>query len=216
MGKYLLLVGVCLSVASVARPARADDMPAPLFTPLPPPEPPPPPPPAPPPPPTFQEVVPTHLRAGNQQFDASVSGLRAYVDATKKTDPKLYAGLEPDVERLEARRNGAMVALAAGAAAGAAAAIGAFAWQTDCSPDTTTAAFSACSHQNTEHLAVLGVLGVAALAAGGITAAAMMPKRSDIMDVVNKHNRLSPQPMQLELGYDPTRRYAYAGAAVPF
>jgi hypothetical protein len=161
-------------------------------------------------------VVPTHLRVGNQQFDASVSGLRAYLDATKKTDPKLYAGLEPDVEWLESRRNDAVTALAVGAAAGLAAGIGAFAWQTDCSPDTTTAAFSACSHQNTEHLAVLGVLGVAALAAGGITAAAMMPKRSDIMDVVNKHNRLSPQPMQLELGYDPTRRYAYAGAAVPF
>jgi hypothetical protein len=35
------------------------------------------------------------------------------------------------------------------------------------------------------------------------------PRRSDILEMMNKHNQLDPSyPMELEVGYDPSRRFA--------
>jgi hypothetical protein len=222
MGKRLLLLGVCLSVSSVAWPARAQVPPDFI------PPPPPPPPPTPPfdgfPPPTTQVEVPTHLSIGNQQFDGSVRGLRAYLETTKATDPKLYAQLAPDLESLEARQTNAMTALAVGAVAGMAAGIFAIMGRSDCplpavtDPDfaAKSAAWGACNEDNMQHLMIFGLMGFGAVTAGAIAAWASAPKRSDIMDFVNKHNRLSPDPLHFELGYDPTHQYAFAGASVFF
>jgi len=42
------------------------------------------------------------------------------------------------------------------------------------------------------------------------------PKRQELMDLVNKNNRLSKKPLQWQVGYDPTQRFAFSGAAVSF
>jgi hypothetical protein len=204
MRKRTLLVGICSSILGVAAPARAHMM---MVT-------------APPP----QVVLPTHISVGDQQFDASVSGLRAYVETTKVTEPQLYADLAPEVERLEARQSNALTAFAVGAVAGVAAGIYAVAGRSDCQEPAVTdpnfaakaAAWGDCNDHNLQHTAAFTFIGIGAITAGGIAALVMAPKRSDIMEVVNKHNRLSPEPMRFELGYDPTRRSAYAGAAVAF
>jgi ABC-type enterobactin transport system permease subunit len=117
-----------------------------------------------------------------------------------------------------------VIAVAVGAALGVAAEIFAFVGRSDCAEPALgdpnfaakSAAWGACDDQNIKHMALYGALGLGALAAGGITALAIAPKRSDIMEVLNKNNRLAPQPLQLELGYDPARRYAFAGAGVSF
>jgi hypothetical protein len=204
MGERTLMLGVCLSVVGVAPPVRAHMM----ATVAPPP----------------QVVVPTHISVGDQQFDASVSGLRAYIETTKVTEPQLYADLAPDVERLEAQQANALTAFAVGAVAGVASGIYAVAGRSDCSQQAVTdpnfaakiSAWGDCNDHNLQHTALFSFIGIGAIAAGGIAAWAIAPKRSDVMDVVNKHNRLSPEPMRFELGYDPTRQYAYAGAAVAF
>jgi hypothetical protein len=36
------------------------------------------------------------------------------------------------------------------------------------------------------------------------------------LEVVSKNNRQSPDPIHLQLGYDPTRGLAFAGAALTF
>src|SRR5262245_13063514 len=115
MGKRVLLIAVgVVFVVGTSGAARAEDIPLP--PPMPPPEltNPPPPPPVdagptilPVPVGSSRTKIPTHLRAGNQYYDASVAGLRAYVDSTKATDPQLYAQLAPEVDALEARANGA-------------------------------------------------------------------------------------------------------------
>jgi hypothetical protein len=122
------------------------------------PDPPPLPPPDTTPSPALEPTPPSHLTVGHQTFDASVAGLRAYLDSIKSTEPKLYAQLAPDVERL----------------------------------------------------------GLGAMAAAGITSIAVMPKRQDVLDVVNKRNRLTPDPIRLQIGYDPTHRLALATAALTF
>jgi hypothetical protein len=173
---------------------------------------------------TVEVVVPSHLRIGNQQFDVSVSGLRSYLETTKLTEPALYAQLAPDLERLEARQTNAAAVFAVGAAAGVVSTIVAFAGRSDCSdPSITDPNFGAkvaewgnCNDRNMQHMMVFTLLGAGALVAGGIAAAVMLPKRSDVMDVVNKHNRISPDPLQFELGYDPSHQYAFAGASVVF
>ena len=51
---------------------------------------------------------------------------------------------------------------------------------------------------------------------GGVISYASRPGRQDLLDLVNKHNRLSKQPLQLQLGYDPSQRFAFSGATVSF
>jgi hypothetical protein len=193
----VLLFGAWLSIAVVARPALADNS---------------------------RVVLPSHLSVGNQQFDASLAGIRAYLETTKSSDPQLYAQLAPDLEQLEAKRTNAIAAFAAGVTATVVVGVVGFAGQADCqSPSVTdpnfgakSAAWGACNDDNMRRLEIFGALGIAAFVAGTVTALAIAPTRADLMDLVNKHNRLSREPLHFELGYDPTRNYAYGGAAVVF
>jgi hypothetical protein len=52
--------------------------------------------------------------------------------------------------------------------------------------------------------------------AGAVGYWAIGPKRTDLLELVNKHNRLSQEPLHIELGFNPTRGFAYSGATMAF
>jgi len=167
---------------------------------------------------------PTHLQIGNQQYDASVAGFRAYLETMKFSDPGLYRQLAPDVARLDARRLGAEFALVGGVVVGLASVIYGLTSGDTCTEPAVTdpnfgpdgSAWEACNERNGSRMATFSLVGVGALLVGGAIALASWPGRSDIMDLINKHNRLSKRPLQLQLGYDPTQRFAFSGATVSF
>jgi hypothetical protein len=169
-------------------------------------------------------AVPDHLSIGNQQFDASVAGVRAYLETTRSTDPKLYAQLAPDVDRLESRATVARIVLVTGLAAGAASTAYALLGGKDCvAPSVTDPAFSvgmaawaACNRDEMRRVTTFTLIGIGSIIAGGIGWLALHPGRSDVFELVNKHNRLRPEPLRFQLGYDPVGRLAYGGASLSF
>ncbi len=168
--------------------------------------------------------VPEHLQIGSQQYDASPAGFRAYVETLKAVDPSLYGQLAPDVARLEAKRDTAISALIAGVAVGVASTIYGIASRDTCTgPAVTdpnfgadTEAWGACNDRNLTRMATFSFIGLGAVLVGGVIAWVNQPGRPDIMELVNKHNRLNKQPLQLQIGYDPTQRFAFSGATVSF
>jgi hypothetical protein len=79
-----------------------------------------------------------------------------------------------------------------------------------------TEAWGACNDRNMSKMATFTFVGLGAAVVGGIIAYASWPKHQDLLDVVNKNNRLSKQPLQWQVGYDPTQRFAFSGATVSF
>jgi hypothetical protein len=173
---------------------------------------------------TSDPTVPEHLQIGNQQFDGSVTGFRKYLEDVKSADPKLYVQLAPDVARLESRQTTAEAALVGGLVLGLASLVYGIASRDDCTAPPVTdpsfaadsAAWSACNDRNMSKVIRFGLLGVGALVVGGVIAVVSWPGRSDLLDLVSKHNRLSKHPLQLQVGYDPPRRATYTGANVAF
>jgi hypothetical protein len=169
-------------------------------------------------------VVPEHLQIGNQRFDPSLAGFRAYLDTIKFSDPSLYGQLAPDTARLESQEYNAKTALVGGIVVGLASVIYGFAGGDTCNqPPVTdphfaadTDAWSNCNQGNVTRATAFGFLGVGAIIAGGVISHAMWPKHQDVVNLVNKNNRLSKQPLQWQVGYDPTQRFAFSGASVSF
>jgi hypothetical protein len=217
---------VCAAV--LARSAAGQDMIPPppmpdpaLLTP-----PPPPPDPFPPASATFVEpvVIPEHLVFKDQHFDASPYGLRRYLDTIRPTNPQLYAQLAPDVDRLESRMTASALLLGAGLI-GTLATMGyAVATQKNCtSPSLSDPNFAAdaqawgqCNSDNTDRLGTYGLASFLVGTAGIVAFFATMPRRQDLLDIINKHNRASPDPLRLQLGYDPHQGLAQAGASLSF
>ncbi len=173
---------------------------------------------------TSVTVLPSHLSIGDQQFDASLAGLRAYLETTKVSDARLYAQLAPDLDRLESRAETARMVLVAGLVGGVASGLYAFAGQKGCPEPAVTdpdfaaksAAWGACNQDNIRRIATFTFIGLGSLVAGAVGAWAIYPGRADLLDLVNKHNRLHQEPLRLDLGFDPTRGFAYGGATVAF
>jgi hypothetical protein len=169
-------------------------------------------------------VIPEHLQLGNQRFDASVAGFQSYLGTIKSSDPGLYGQLAPDAARLESREDTAKVILASGIVLGLASVIYGVAGGNNCTEPTVTdpnfgadsQAWGACNEGNVERMATFGFLGVGAMIAGGAIAYAKWPSHQELMDLVNKNNRLSKQPLQWQVGYDPAQRLAFGGATVSF
>jgi len=169
-------------------------------------------------------VIPEHLQAGNQLFDASVTGFRAYLENIKSSDPGLYGQLAPDVERLEGRESAAKTVAVGGVVLGLASIIYGVAAQDNCGdPSVTdpnfaadTQAWGACNQRNVSRIGTFAFLGIGTMVVGGIIAYASWPRHQDLLDLVNKNNRLSKHPLQWNLGYDPTHRFAFSGATVSF
>lgn len=169
-------------------------------------------------------VIPEHLQIGTQNFDASVTGFRAYMESIKSSDPSLYGQLAPDTAHLESREDASKAALAGGIIVGLASMAYGFAGGDNCTEPSITDphfaadadAWGACNDRNLSKMATFGFLGLGAIIAGGIIAYASWPKHQDLLDLVNKNNRLSKQPLQWQVGYDPTQRFAFSGATVSF
>ena len=172
----------------------------------------------------YTRALPEHLQVGEQHFDASVAGLQAYLDSIKSSDPGLWGQIAPDVARFEARQGAAKAALAFGVVAGLATAIYGYASTDNCIEPTLSDphfgadadAWGACNDRNISKMATFSFLGAGIMVVGGVIAYANWPGRQDLLDLVNKNNRLSKQPLQLQLGYDPTQRFAFSGATVSF
>jgi hypothetical protein len=169
-------------------------------------------------------VLPSHLSIGNQQFDASLTGFREYLDRTKVSDPRLYTQLAPDLDRLESRAQTARLILVAGLVGGVVSGIYAIGGRKDCpGPIVTdpafaakTAAWGTCNDNNMRMTATFTLVGMGSIMAGAVGYWAIGPKRRDILELVNKHNRLSQEPLHIELGFNPTRGFAYGGATIAF
>jgi len=169
-------------------------------------------------------VIPEHLQVGNQHFDASVTGFRSYLEDIKSSDPGLYGQLSPDVERLEAREDAATAVAVGGVVLGLASVIYGVAGRDTCNdPSITDPHFAAdiqawgdCNSRNMSKMATFTFVGLGAAVLGGIIAYASWPKHQDLLDLVNKNNHLSKQPLQLNVGYDPAQRFAFSGATVSF
>jgi len=168
--------------------------------------------------------IPNHLVVDNQIFDATPAGFHLYLDSIRATNPDLYGQLAPDTERLEGRVTAARIILIAGFAAGVAATIYGFAGGQDCTMPSASdpnfaadaAAWDACNHDNFVHGVTFSLIGAGLAATGMIGWAVTTPSRNELLDLVNRHNRASPQPMHLQLGYDPVQHFARAGALFTF
>jgi hypothetical protein len=141
---------------------------------------------------------PEHLVASGQYFDASPSGFQDYLNSIKTTNPDLFAQLAPDADRLENQIVLGRTLIAIGMVAGAA---------------TTLAGFASHNETTSE---TLTLVGAGLLLTGAVAGFAASPSRNDLVDLVNKHNRLRPPPLQLQLGYDPVEHLASAGATFSF
>jgi len=111
-----------------------------------------------------------------------------------------------------------------GLAAGVAASLYGIASRNDCVlPPVTdpnfragSDAWDACNRDNMTRMGTFGLIGLGLATAGILGALAVSPSRAELLDLVNRHNRISPQPLQLQLGYDPVQRLARAGAVLSF
>jgi hypothetical protein len=77
-------------------------------------------------------------------------------------------------------------------------------------------AWGNCNSDNGTHLATFLLLGLGAAALGMAGAGAIYPSHADVLSLVNEHNRLSHEPMRLQLGFDPTSRLAMGGLSAAF
>lgn len=159
------------------------------------------------PPPTHVTVVlPSSLSIGGQYYDASVSGVENFMFALHSEDPAAWAQLQPEMERLRERRNWAIGTAIAGNAAGLGLLVGSF----------FTGSESMVSHLREPNWAMMGI-GFGVSAASTLVAQILWPRRADMMDFVNKHNRLRPaSPMQLQLGVTATSERVACAATLTF
>lgn len=178
------------------------------------------------PPPTSHAThqVPAHLEVGNQVFDGSLSGFRTYLDTTRATNPQLFSQLDPQVRKLESQAAAARGVAVAGMVVGLVSGVYAVAGQKTCNEPQLTdphfaadsQAWGACNSDNGSHIATFMLLGIGSFALGWIGWYALSPGRSDVLNLVNEHNRISHEPIRLQLGYDPTNRLALGGVSTVF
>ncbi len=169
-------------------------------------------------------LVPNHFCIGNQYYEASVGGLRAYVESIRTVHPDLYARLDPQVSGLEKLRAAAIGVLVGGIVAGGVSIVYAFASQKTCNePQIGDPAFGAksqawgdCNHDNMIRRGTFSLIGLGSIALGFVGSLVIAPGRSALMQVVNEHNRMSPQPIRWELGFGSSNRVAQGTLSIAF
>ena len=178
--------------------------------------------------PHYGTRFPQHFEArGNQYYDMTVSGLRLRVDSLKTSDSATYAILDREVSRLETRRTAAIALFVGGLAAPLVGFGAGFIAQSqhECPPspsvgnpnfEQASRAWHDCEKERGGIMGMYALVGMGVGAAGVLSALLVSPKRSDLLEVVNLHNRLTPEPIRWHFGYDPARRSASAGAVLSF
>lgn len=155
----------------------------------------------------------SYIDAGTRQYGGSVGGLRSYLESIRSSEPQLYVQLDPELGRLEARRNIATAILVGGLAVGAAATIYAFAGAKDCGASSSVdrgVAWTRCNDDNFDTTVAFTLIGASSATVGLLAWFFIKPDHSDLVDFVDEHNRVSPRPLRWALGYDPAQHFAYA------
>ena len=177
--------------------------------------------------PTLGSRTPEHFQAGEQFYDFSLRGLRLRLDGMKEVDSVTYARLDDELSGLERRRNLSYV-LFGTAVLAPLVSWGVFAaarTERSCPdmPSAMTPNFDAarnawfeCHRAESEFDFTPIAVGVGVSVAALVSALIVAPKRSEMLEFVNLHNRLTREPIRWQLGYDPARRSAFAGAVVHF
>ena len=158
-------------------------------------------------------------------FNASTGGFRAYLETMKSDNPALYAQLVPDLEQIERRQaiGNTLVFVTFGVSAATVLAFCTVLMLDDCrwppagDPNhaADVAAAMACDRRyELPALAILGV-GVALTAAGAATMSALDAEKP-LVDLMNKHNRLSPRQMRIQVGWSTNVHAANAGLTFTF
>ena len=158
-------------------------------------------------------------------FNASTGGFRAYLETMKSDNPALYAQLVPDLEQIERRQaiSNRLVFVTIGVSAATVLAFCTVLMLDDCRwpPDgdpnhaEDLAAANACDHRYTVRaLSILGV-GLGLTIAGVATMSALDPDKP-LLDLMNKHNRLSPRQMRIQVGWAANVHAANAGLTFTF
>lgn len=164
-------------------------------------------------------VPPSHLKAGTQYFEANPSGFREYLDSIQQGQPQLYHALDADVATLESNRTLGLALLIGGPIVGGLVMLSGLFLMEDCSSnhEIPSDAWDRCQDANLSRFLTLFAIGAVIIGGAAITGAVVIPGRTDLLRVVNKHNQLSPQiPIDLQLGYQPKTRVARAGLILRF
>jgi hypothetical protein len=137
---------------------------------------------------------PNSLSVGGQYYDASVSGVRQFVENFKDSDPDVYAKLSARADRLEAMKTRGWIVGITTAVVGIGFVVGGFAlYKPNVPPGQTP---------NTTPILVGAVVGMPLIIASSFVGRACAPSRSDYMDFVNYNNKINPSsPLRWQLGW---------------
>jgi hypothetical protein len=179
--------------------------------------------------PALGEKIPEHFQAGEQYYDFSLRGLRLRLDSMKEVDSTTYARLDDELSGLERRRTVSYVLF------GAAIVAPLVSWgffaahilrpQPSCPPmpsamspnfEAAKNAWFECNRTESNFDFTPIAIGAGVSVAAMVSALIVAPKRSEMLEFVNLHNRLTREPIRWQFGYDPARRSAFAGAVVHF
>jgi hypothetical protein len=171
-----------------------------------------------------RRTLPSHFSVGDQYYDGTIWGLRSYLESIRTTEPDLYAKLSPDVDRMNSQMTTAAAFLGLGLIGGLGTAVYGIASRPSCAEPVLgdpnfarqVSELSSCHERGMQRMMVFSLIGTGVLVTGLIGAMAVAPNRWDYFNFMNRHNSLSPRPMRFQLGYDPTRRFAHAGATFSF
>jgi hypothetical protein len=173
---------------------------------------------------SHRHTLPSHFSVGDQYYDGSIRGLQSYLESIRTTEPDLYAKLSPDVQRMNSQMQTAAVFLGLGLVGGLGTTIYGIASRPSC-PDpvlgdpnfaTQVREAGACTERGMQRMMTFSLIGTGVMVTGLIGAMVVAPNRWDYFNFMNRHNALSPRPMRFQLGYDPNRRFAHAGATFSF
>lgn len=146
-----------------------------------------------------------NIQAGDQLYDGSISGLRSFIDeeykeSTTANNQQIYQKLNSELESLENLNKWSWVSLIAGIGAGTAlVAIGS---SKDCYEGRDLLAGEDPNCVNTKNIYLYSGLGL--VASGTLLFYILKPSRSDMLNFINKHNKLNKnKPLKWQLGFNP-------------
>ena len=151
---------------------------------------------------------PSQLTVGDQYYEGNLKGLRHYLTDSRELDPELHSLLDPELLRLERQAGNGWLVIGVGAAA-AAVTIGLSGYMIATTPPLgdppwPEGAFEERGERFKTWFAV-GMGGMLGALAIGVVGVLMMPTRTQVMELINHHNRLRPErPLRFQLGFAPS------------